>query len=32
MGVKEDLFLDSDLFPGEPGIKDFHFPNDILFP
>lgn len=32
MGVKKDLFLDSDLLPGEPGIKDFYFPNDILFP
>lgn len=32
MGVKKDLFLDSDLLPGEPGIKDFYFPNYILFP
>lgn len=32
MGVKRDLFLDSDLFPSEAGIKDFYFPNYTLFP
>lgn len=29
MGVRKDLFTDSDLFSGETGIKDFYFLNYI---